>query len=35
MYTSQCNEPGKPAANATMIQIPDIQIAREHVPESS
>lgn len=35
MYISQCNEPGKPTVSATMIQIPHIQIAREHVPESS
>ena len=35
MHTSQCNEPGEPAFSAKIIQIPPIQIAREHVPESS
>lgn len=35
MHTSQYNEPGKRAFSAKIIQIPPIQIAREHVPESS
>lgn len=35
MHTSQCNELGEPAFSAKIIQIPPIQIAREHVPESS